>query len=102
MKVDKTTTSMSVRFVLLSAFALTSPVLGLAAGQHLIRVPGKDEAQDRTGVTRAVQYGKGTGMTRDESVKANAFREQTPAESRVVKENLSAAHPNLSDRALRK
>ena len=94
--------SKSVRIALLSALMLTSPMLSFAAGQHLIRVPGKDEAQDRSGITQAVQYGKGTGMTRNEGVRANAFREQTPAESQVVKDQTKPGHPNRSDKALRK
>jgi hypothetical protein len=85
-----------------SAFVLASPMLSFAAGQHLIRVPSKNEAQDRTGITQAVQYGKGTNMTRNEGVRANAFREQTPAESQVVKEKPKSGNPDWGDGALRK
>jgi hypothetical protein len=91
-----------LRVALLSALALTSPSLSFAAGQHLIRVPSTDEAQDRSGVTRAVQFGKGTGITRNEGVRANAYREQTPAESQVTKGQSKTGSPNWQDRALRK
>jgi hypothetical protein len=94
--------SKSVRIALLPALMLMSPMIGFAGGQHLIRVPSKDEAQDRSGITPAVQYGKGTGMTRNDGVRANAFREQTPAESQVVKDQTKPGHPNWSDTALRK
>jgi hypothetical protein len=91
-----------LRVAMLSALVLTSPLLSFAAGQHLIRVPSNEEMQDRSGITRAVQYGKGTGVTRNQEVSANAFREQTAAESQVVKEQPKSENSNLSDKALRK
>jgi hypothetical protein len=94
--------SQSVRIALLSALILASPVISFGAGQHLIRVPSKDEAQDRSGVTRAVQYGKGTNMTRNEGVRANAFRSQTPEESQVVKNQPKSGWPKWSDPGFRK
>jgi len=94
--------SKSVRIALLPALMLMSPVIGFAGGQHLIRVPSKDEAQDRSGITPAVQYGKGTGMTRNEGVRANAYREQTPAESQVVKDQAKAGQSKPDDTAFRK
>jgi hypothetical protein len=88
--------------VAMFALVLTSPVLSFAASQRLIRVPSKEEVQDRSGMTRAVQYGKGTGVTRNQELGANAFREQTPAESQVVKQQPKPEYSNLGDRALRK
>jgi hypothetical protein len=56
--------SRSIRVALLSAFVLTSPVLTFAAGQPKLRVPSKSETQDLSGATRALQQGKGAGMSR--------------------------------------
>jgi hypothetical protein len=47
--------SQSFRVATLAAAMLTNPLLSFAGGQHLIRTPSKDDAQDRSGITRAVQ-----------------------------------------------
>jgi hypothetical protein len=94
--------SQTVRVVLLSAFVFAGPMLSFAAGQHLVRVPTKEEMQDRSDMTRALQPGKGTGMTRNEGVRVNASRAQTPAESQVSKDKPNTGNLNLSDHALRK
>ncbi len=44
--------------------------------------------QDRTGVTRAVQRGKGSGITRyDLSQRADAYRLQTPEDRLAVRDD---------------
>jgi len=91
----------SIRVAVLSSLLLASPAIGFAAGQHLVRAPKPSELQDRSDVTHAVQYGKGTGMTRNEHVLAgNAFRSQTAQDSQTLKDNYRAS--SLGDRALRK
>jgi len=72
----------------------------LAAGQPKVHAVSKSETQDRTDVTRAVQFGKGTGMTRNQGVQANAYRFQTAVDNATVKS--SAARTNWSDPAFRK
>ena len=88
------------RVAVLTALVLTSPLLSLAAGQPKVRPVTKSETQDRADVTRAVQFGKGTGMTRNQGVQANAYRSQTAADSATVKS--SAVRANWSDPAFRK
>jgi hypothetical protein len=94
--------SRSIRMALLSGLLLTSPMLSFAAGQHLVRVPTKEEMQDRSDVTRAVQPGKGTGRVQEQGVQVNESRSQTPAESQVTKDKPNAGQPNWGDHAFRK
>jgi hypothetical protein len=94
--------SRSIRMALLSAFVLGSPLLTFAASQRPIHVPSKDEIQDRTGITRAVQQGKGGGMSRNQVVlRANAYRLQTPEESQAIRDKSDATLPK-GDSAFRK
>jgi hypothetical protein len=59
--------------------------------------------QNRDGITRAVQQGKGGGgISRNQEVRANAYRSQTAAESQVVKEKPRTGYPNWGDPAFRK
>jgi hypothetical protein len=71
--------SPSVTLALSAAFALTSPFIALAGGQPAkVFMPNKAEMQDRTGITRAVHQGKGSGMTRSQAaVPASAPQTQT-------------------------
>jgi hypothetical protein len=87
----------------LTALVLASPALTFAGGQNRIYpTPSKSDTQDRTSVTKAVQFGKGTGITRnDRTLSGNAYRAQTAADNGTVK-NDSGSRPNYSDRALRK
>jgi hypothetical protein len=78
--------SRSIRVALLSAFVLTSPTF--AAGQPKLRVPSKVETQDPAGSTRAVQQGKGAGMSRNRAA--------------VPSPNAYALSSNRGDSALRK
>ena len=95
--------SQMIKATLVSAFVLASPILSFAAaGAHLIRVPSKDEVQSKVGVTRAVQPGKGSMVTRNQEVQANAYREQTASESQVTKDQSRTGSQYLSDKALRK
>jgi hypothetical protein len=81
--------SRSVKVAVLSAFVLTSPLLVFAAGQPKVRPLGRSEVQQPDGVTRAVQQGKGAGMTRNRvAIPANSNRLQTA--------------PNPDDTAFRK
>ena len=95
--------SQSIRLTLLSGLVLACPLLTFAGSQSVgMHVPSKSEMQDRTDVTRAVQWGKGTNMTRNETVRANAYRSQTPNDSQTLKDKAAPAGPNWSDRAYRK
>ena len=94
--------SRSTRVAWLSAFMLGSPLLTFAASPRPIHVPTKDEIQDRTRITRAVQQGKGGGMSRNEVVlRANAYRLQTAEESQAIRDKPGDAPPK-SDSAFRK
>jgi hypothetical protein len=96
--------SLSVRAALMSAVALALPLLTFAGGQPAkVRMPGKDEARDRSGVARALQQGKGGGLSLSQTViRANAYRVQTEAASPATKDQPGGAGPNLSDSAFRK
>jgi hypothetical protein len=56
--------SKSIRAAVVSAFVFVSPVLTFAASQPKVRMAGKSETQNAGDVTRAVQQGKGSGLTR--------------------------------------
>jgi len=78
-----------IKVAVLSAFVLTSPLLIFAAGQPKLRLTSQSEMQNLAGATRAVQQGKGSGMTRNHAaIPAGASRSQ--------------AATNRSDSALRK
>ena len=94
--------SRPIRVALIAAVALTSPLLAFAADRPPIHVPSKTEMQNRDGITRAVQQGKGGGMPRNQEVRANAYRSQTAAENQVVKEKPKTGYPNWGDTAFRK
>ena len=96
--------SPSIRLTLLTAVVLTSPVLMFAGGQPAkVRTLTKAEMQDRTGITRAVQQGKGAGMSLSQTViRANAYREQTAADQSATKAQTVAAHPKTGDPAFTK
>jgi hypothetical protein len=94
-----------VKFAAVSGFVLLSPVLTFAGGQPKVqRTPSKEELQDRTGIARAIQQGKGGGMSlSNAALNANAFRSQTPAESALLKSDPPRAQrPNYSDPAFTK
>jgi hypothetical protein len=94
----------SFRVAVLTASILVSPMLSFAGSQPKLRPePTQSEKQDRTGITRAVQQGKGTGMTRnDVYLNANANRLQTPEDSQGLRDQSGLAHPNWTDAAFRK
>ena len=80
-----------IRMTVVSAGLLAIPALTFAGGQPAkVRMPGKAEGQDRTGITRAVQQGKGTGVSRMQTVSGSKG-----AESRTVS-------PKWSDTAFTK
>jgi hypothetical protein len=94
----------SIKVALLPALVLTSALLAVAAGQPKVHMLSKDETQDLTGATRAVQQGKGGGMSRNQLVfRGNAYRSQTAAEeSRTAKDGSIGANSNWHDTAFRK
>jgi hypothetical protein len=95
--------SQTMKLALVSVFALASPLLTFAGGQPKVRWVSKEEAQDRSGITRAVQQGKGSGMTRsDVAIRANAYRSQTPEESGTAVQQPRAAHSSWNDSAFHK
>lgn len=92
-----------VRVSLLSAVVLVTPLLTFAGGQPKIHPVSKEEAQDRSGITKSINQGKGAGMTRSEGViRANAYREQTAADRSATKAQTVAAHPKMGDPAFTK
>ena len=94
--------SMSIKVMLLSAFAMASPLLTLA-GDRAVPASGKDHVQDRTEIGRALQQGKGSGMSLSQVViRANASRAQTAEEKSVVREQPVAPRSNLSYTAFHK
>jgi hypothetical protein len=91
-----------IRLGLLSAVVTTSPLLTFAGSQPKIHTYSKAETQDRTGIARAVQQGKGTGMSRsDGTIRANAYREQTTEQSSVATVQ-PLAQPKTGDTAFTK
>jgi hypothetical protein len=94
--------SRSIGLALFSAFALVSPSLTFAGSQTRIYPANQGDTRDRIGVTHAVQQGKGTVVTRNEGVRANAYRSETAADSQTVKDRSNVAGPNWSDAAYRK
>ena len=54
----------SIRVVLLAAVVLASPVLTFAGSQSKVYAVSKAEVQDRTGISRNVNQGKGAGISR--------------------------------------
>ena len=73
--------SVSVRLAASAIFALTSPIMVFAGGQPArVFTPNKAEMQNRAGITRALQQGKGSGISRSQAaVPASAPRTQTAA-----------------------
>jgi hypothetical protein len=93
-----------MKLALVSTFVLASPLLTFAGGQPAkMRPYSKEEMQDPTGITRAVQQGKGSGMTRSEvQIRANAYRSQTAEGSAATVQQSTAAHSNWNDSAFHK
>jgi hypothetical protein len=94
--------STSIRVMLLSAFVIASPLLTFA-GDRAVPPSGKDHLQDRTEIGRALQQGKGTGMSLSRVViHANASRVQKADEKSVVKDQPVFPRSNLTDTAFHK
>ena len=95
--------SRSIRVALLSTFLLTNPLLTFAGGQPAkVRMPSTREMQNLDGVTQSLQQGKGAGTSRNQGVRANAWRLQTEEESSVLRAESGAGRPNWGDPAFRK
>jgi hypothetical protein len=78
----------SIRLTMLSGFVLASPLLTFGGQSTGMPAPNaaQDNAQNQSSVTRAVQWGKGTGMSRlTRTVPADAYRAQTAQEQGVVR-----------------
>jgi hypothetical protein len=82
---------MKIKLTMLSAFVLASPLLtfgGQSTPMPTSNRANQNDAQNQYAVTRAVQWGKGSGMSRlTSTVPANAYRAQTPQEQGVVRAN---------------
>ncbi len=97
----------SIRVALLSAFALASAALSFAGDQpgkmHML---SKSQMQDRTGMTPAVQQGKGAGMTRSQVVlRGDTDRSDTAADRPALppaEDSFADPQPTSSDTAFRK
>jgi hypothetical protein len=91
--------STPIKGMLLSAFVMTSSLLAFA-GDRAAPPSGKGNAQDGIEITRAVQQGKGTGMSLSQVViHSNANRVQTADEKGVVRAQPTATRSNVSDPA---
>jgi hypothetical protein len=91
----------SVKAMMLSALVMASPLLTFA-GDRAVPPSGRDNGQEHI-IGRALQQGKGTGMSLSQVViRTNANRVQTADEKGVVKEQPAAPHSNLSDPAFHK
>jgi hypothetical protein len=66
----------------LSAFEMTSLLFAFTSGQRLVRVPTREETQDRSDISLAVRQEKGEAVMRNQGVlRAKAFCSQTADES---------------------
>jgi hypothetical protein len=92
----------TIRMVVLSSLVLATPSLTLAGGPDHYRMLSKSEMKDLTGATRAVQQGKGSGLSRNQVIQANAYRAQTAQENPAAADNSGTTHSNRSDTAFRK
>jgi len=73
----------SIRLALLTAIAPPSPRLAFAGGQpNIVRTVSKAEMQDRTGISRSVNQGKGAGTSRKQ-VAGNSASQNCTARERV-------------------
>lgn len=94
--------SPSIKSAALSAFVLLSPLLAFAGGQPAkVRMSNPSETADRTGITRALQQGKGSGTMRQE-YRGNAYRSETAENAPLLKDNSAVRRVNLGDSAFRK
>jgi hypothetical protein len=78
----------SIRLTMLSGFVLAFPLLTFGGQSTGMSVPtgAQNDVQNQYNVTRAVQWGKGTGMSRlTRTVPANSYRVQTAQEQGVVR-----------------
>jgi len=87
----------SMRVTTLSAIAVASSMLAFGSGQAPVR-QAQSETQAVQGATPAIQQGKGGGLSRNQTVAANANRVQTPQERQAIRELLAKHH----DSAFRK
>jgi hypothetical protein len=79
-------------------FATISPILRSPGRRPAkVHVPAKAERRDRAGVTRAIHEGKGTGVTRDQRVRANGWRVQTATESAALRQRTATVRPSWGD-----
>jgi hypothetical protein len=90
--------SRSIKLVL-AASILASPVLTFAGGQpNRVYTPVNNEAQNAGGVARSLNQGKGAGMTRsDGTLQGNAYRSQTAADAKAVRNKPDTSGPNFND-----
>ncbi len=93
-----------MRTAVLFSLTLSSAAIAVAGGQPAkVRTLTQSEIQDRSGVTKAVQAGKGTGVTRDQVTFAgDAYRSQTAADTGKAKSNSGDPGPRNSDPAFHK
>jgi len=92
----------SIRIAMVATLALVCPLTIAASQSTGMHVPTKSEMQNRDGVSRAVQQGKGSGRTRNTEVRANAYRSRTAGENPTVKDGSGVADSNRGDIAFRK
>ncbi len=95
--------SRSIRVAALPALILASAALTFAAGPGRVFPRNAGELQDHSGVSQAVQQGKGTMLTRNEKAfTANAYREQTAQDSAKLREQVHTVQPSSGDHVFRK
>lgn len=95
--------SRSIRVALFTGFVLASASLSFAGDQtRIYRAPSQSEI-NRDGVPQALPQGKGGWVTRNQkTLKGNAYRSQTAAQSPAVANNSGVVYSTREDAAIRK
>jgi hypothetical protein len=91
------------RVATLPALVLSSGMLAFGGSQTRLYPNSKDPVQDRSGITQAVNQGKGTMTTLNQPAQnANAYRAQTTQDKAAVRDESGAVRSNIGDVAYRK
>jgi hypothetical protein len=96
--------SRMIGIALVSAFALANPLLSFAGGQRAKEIAQNNIAADqpRVSSSRAWQAGKGSGLTREQQVSANAYRSETAQDSETVADHAGQTGARWDDPAFHK
>src|SRR5271154_4638935 len=96
--------SRMIGIALVSAFALANPLLSFPGGQRAKEIAQNRIAADqpRGSSSRAWQAGKGSGLTREQQVPANAYRSETAQDSQKLADYASQTGARWDDPAFHK